>query len=471
MPRRCFVVLLLGLNLPLALAAEVSFTQQVVPVLVEQCLECHRADKAKGGYRLDTWRELQKAGDSEVPPVVPGEAERSELWRLIVTHEENDRMPKKGDPLPAAQVAMLREWIADGAVFDGNEADWDRPLAELVPEEKSVAAPARYPHPLPVVALAAEPGGGRVAVGGYREVTLWQGEKPSLVARWGGLPERVLALAWVQSDQGHNALLVAGGEPGRSGGLWWIDAATDGAKTRRLLRTRDCLMAVAVSPDGKRVVAAGADQAVHCVELPAGRVAWSVEAHADWVLDLAMSPDGKQVVTGSRDRSARVIDLASGEIDATFPGHGAPVSSVLFEGDGQTIVSADAGGEIRRWKREGEAIKDGVLRAGRSEVTGLAWAGTLLLATLADGRLLPLDLATRKAGEPLLVSADRLPCLHVVPDTGGGWQVWVGGHDGKVHRVPLTSPHVPAEAKKPVSPAPTPAPPLQFVASPGWSAP
>ena len=35
-------------------AAEELFEKHVRPVLVEKCLPCHGADKAKGGLRLDT---------------------------------------------------------------------------------------------------------------------------------------------------------------------------------------------------------------------------------------------------------------------------------------------------------------------------------------------------------------------------------------------------------------------------------
>ena len=466
------VPLLLFAALPSGRAVEVSFTRAIAPVLVEQCLECHREGKAKGSYRLDTWRELQKAGDSEAPPVVPGAAERSELWRLIATHEEEDRMPKKADPLPSAQVTLIRDWIAAGALFDGGEEAWDRSLAELVPEEKALPAPERYPHPLPVVALAPQPGSDLLAVGGYREVTLWKVENGALAARWGGLPERVLALEWVPTSAGGSALLVAGGVPGRSGGLWWIDPEAREPRVLPLLRTNDCLMALAVSRDGRQAVVAGADNTVRCLELPSGRVRWSLEAHADWVLGLAMSPDGTKVATASRDRSARLIDLARGEIDATFTAHGAPVTCVRFDADGKTVFTGDAGGEIRRWNLEGEAAKDSTLRAGRSEVTALALAGDQWLATLAEGQLVPLDLPTRQAQEPLVRSGDRLESLRVVPtDSGGAW-VFAGGHDGRVHRLtlPLRKSQDAAESK--VKTAPTgPVPALQFIASPGWSPP
>ena len=49
----------------------------------------------------------------------PGAAQESQVYRLISTTDEEDRMPKKADPLPAGQVAIIQRWIDQGAKFDG----------------------------------------------------------------------------------------------------------------------------------------------------------------------------------------------------------------------------------------------------------------------------------------------------------------------------------------------------------------
>lgn len=480
---RLFAITIIPLAAASTALAEPSFVRDIAPILVEQCVECHRAGKVKGGYRLDTWEALGKPGDSEAPPLTPGQPEQSELYRLIVTHDEDDRMPKKADALPETQAELIRDWITRGARFDGGEKEAGRLLAELVPEADGGQAPERYPHPLPVTALAPHPDGELLAVAGYHEVNLWQVETRELARRLPGLPERVLALEWLPRKDGAPWLLAGGGVPGRSGGLWLVEPDAKGKPPRRLLQTRDCLMALAVSPDGRRVVTAGADNALRCVELPSGKLLWSVEAHADWVLDLAMSPDGRHVATASRDRTARLLSVENGEIEATFTAHPAPVTSVLFRNDGQIVYSGDAGGEIRTWNLGGQGVKDSTLRAGRSEVLAMANAGDLLLAAMSDGRLTPLQVKTRKALEPLARSAERLESLRVTPETGGGWRVFAGGHDGAVHRLvlPPPKPKEAAPADKPENsdkampagkePAPEPPAPKQFIASPGWSQP
>ena len=54
-------------------AGDDYFEKFVRPVLVERCLPCHRADKAKGGLRLDTRENVLKGGTAG-PAVVPGKA-------------------------------------------------------------------------------------------------------------------------------------------------------------------------------------------------------------------------------------------------------------------------------------------------------------------------------------------------------------------------------------------------------------
>ncbi len=495
------LILIVSLAAASSALAAPSFVRDIAPILVEQCVECHRAGKIKGGYRLDAWEVLGKAGDSEAAPLTPGQPEQSELYRLLVTHDEDERMPQKADPLPEAQIKLIRDWIVAGARFDGGEKDGSRPLAALLPEPPPAAAPERYPHPLPVIALAPHPDGEIVAVGGYHEITLWDAGTGKLLRRLsGGLPERVLALQWLERKDAAPLLIAAGGVPGRSGGLWLVDPGEkeNGKPPRRLLQTRDCLMRLALTPDGKRVVTAGADNSVHCLALPDGKRLWAVEAHADWVLDLTISPDGRHAATASRDRTARLLNLDDGEIDTTFTAHADPVTSVLFAADGRSVFSGSAGGDIRRWGLDGVAVKDSTLRAGRMEVAAMRQADGLLLAALGDGRLLPLDLEQRKALDPLVTAKDRMETVRVLPHEGGGWKVFAGGHDGVVHRLVLPPPagermppsaDSPAasdekkktsekesqdatnEEKAPPPPAPKPIPPLHFTASPGWSQP
>src|SRR5689334_14058787 len=87
--------------------AEVSFKNEVAPILVERCSTCHNAEKNKGQYRVDSFQTLMKAGESKQAPIVPARAGESHLYQLITTADEDERMPAKGERLTAAQISLI----------------------------------------------------------------------------------------------------------------------------------------------------------------------------------------------------------------------------------------------------------------------------------------------------------------------------------------------------------------------------
>jgi len=429
-----------------ATAAEISFSRQIAPILIDQCMECHRSGKAKGGYRLDTVELMLKAGDSESAPVLPGKPDESELYLLIATHDEDDRMPKKADALPDKQVTLIREWITSGARLD--VADKEAALRAIVPEQEKAYAPEKYPRPLPVTALALNPAGSILACSGYFEATLWETATGKLTARIDDMPERILALAWIAADQ----LAVAGGVPGRSGEVWLVNPSQP-KERKRLVSARDCVLAMVASPDGKLLACGGADNQVRCFELPSGKLKWQIEPHADWIMGMAFSPDSQHIATASRDRTAKRIDAANGEIEATFTAHDCAVLSVAFSPDSKETLSGDVEGEIRRWDRNGDGKKDTTLKpGGRTEVLALGFLDPETpLAALGNGTVVSVDVKSRRAKDKINRYEDRVNVL-VLQRIDKTVRIISGCHDGKVRFSEIGK----AE------------PVLQFVASPGW---
>jgi mono/diheme cytochrome c family protein len=91
----------------------VSFSRDVFSILQRSCIECHGPEKQEGDLRLD---QRQAMLDSET--VVKGDPDKSELIRRITLLRGHDEiMPAVGEPLSAAQIQILRQWISDGAVW------------------------------------------------------------------------------------------------------------------------------------------------------------------------------------------------------------------------------------------------------------------------------------------------------------------------------------------------------------------
>ena len=158
---------------------------------------------------------------------------------------------------------------------------------------------------------------------------------------------------------------TASGDPGQFGSvqLWIAEPDGGGKLARDLLETTDSAFAVAFSPDGTKLAAAGADRAVRVWDVATGKEIALIEDHADWIFDLAWSPDGKRLATASRDKTSKVFDVEKKESIATFPGHADAVYCVAFTADGKSVVTGGADNQIRVWNPDEDAKQ--VKRCGR----------------------------------------------------------------------------------------------------------
>ncbi|QIF02478.1 c-type cytochrome domain-containing protein [Roseimicrobium sp. ORNL1] len=387
-PRFVFSVLVLLHAQAACFSAPVSFTKDLAPILADKCVTCHEEKKAKGRYRVDTFELVGRAGSSDDPALTPGKPDASTLYTRLVSHDEDERMPQKDDPLPPAQIALFKKWIEEGGKFDG--PDPKTPLAELLSTTKkeTPSTPEKYPRPVPVTALAFAPDGQSFFSSGYHEVLEWNVNDGALRRRIASAPERVLALA-VQREG--DLLAVAGGAPGRSGEVMVISRST-GKLIQRLPNAKDTILAAAFSPDGSLLAVGGADNLVRVFRASDWKLAWKAEAHADWITYLAISPDGQLLVSTSRDRTARIFTAAKGEPGITFTNHGSAVTCAAWDPNGKILYTSAADGEVRRWPWESEVDGSGratdlLLKGGRQEVTRIAMAGPRLITASADGRI------------------------------------------------------------------------------------
>ncbi|MBX3323348.1 MAG: DUF3459 domain-containing protein [Phycisphaeraceae bacterium] len=96
-------------------AGPVSFARDLAPIFAAACIECHGPDKQSGKLRLDTYQHLSASPYFD-EIVVPGMPELSSLHeRITLPQSHADFMPKRGVPLPAEHVELIRQWIEQGA--------------------------------------------------------------------------------------------------------------------------------------------------------------------------------------------------------------------------------------------------------------------------------------------------------------------------------------------------------------------
>ncbi|MEM0969234.1 MAG: DUF1553 domain-containing protein, partial [Verrucomicrobiota bacterium] len=108
---------------------EVHYFRDIQPLLEAKCYSCHQGSKLKGGLRLDTREGALRGGDADGPALEAGDLEGSALLWRVHPDAGDDLMPPKGDPLTEGEIALLEQWIIEGASWPA----YDVPSFELTP--------------------------------------------------------------------------------------------------------------------------------------------------------------------------------------------------------------------------------------------------------------------------------------------------------------------------------------------------
>jgi mono/diheme cytochrome c family protein len=115
-------MLLLAQLAAVASAAEpVDYERDVKPILKNKCYACHGQVKQKSGLRLDAGKLILAGGDGG-KVIVAGKSGDSPLIERVTSKEDGERMPPEGAaPLSSEQIALLKNWIDQGAKFPEHE--------------------------------------------------------------------------------------------------------------------------------------------------------------------------------------------------------------------------------------------------------------------------------------------------------------------------------------------------------------
>src|SRR3954452_11650054 len=96
--------------------AAVQFNRDIRPILSDKCYACHGPDQnnRKTKMRLDI------EADAKAAAIVPGDPDKSELYRRVSSTDKARRMPPAylgHEPLKEREIALLRQWISEGAKY------------------------------------------------------------------------------------------------------------------------------------------------------------------------------------------------------------------------------------------------------------------------------------------------------------------------------------------------------------------
>jgi WD40 repeat protein len=207
--------------------------------------------------------------------------------------------------------------------------------------------------------VAIRKGGGQVAVGladGALAVLDVGGGKPREVSQQ---PAHAAGVACAAYSPDGSRLATVGGD-----GAVRVWTVGDGGAPSPLVKFEgqpaggttgsSPLSAVAFSPDGRFVAAAGADAAVRVWDVQTKSEVRDLRGSTDWVTSVAFSPDGRFLASASaeKDNAVRVFELPSLESAGAGSGHLSGVNAVAVSPGGRLVATASKDETIKLWDPE-----------------------------------------------------------------------------------------------------------------------
>ncbi len=358
--------------------AKVTYAEHIAPIFRNVCTNCHNPDKKKAGLDLTTYAGAL-AGSENGPVIKPGNADGSLMYK-VCTQAEDPKMPPKGDKLSEAELALLKNWIAgfalenpgskpaqvaankvDAAIVSLKRPDGPPPMPGDLPMEPFVRA--RQGNV--ILAMAASPWAPLVAVGGQRQVFLFNTETT----------ERLGVLAFPEGfpnvlrfSRNAKLLLAAGGLGGKSGRVVLWDVTT-GERAGTVGNETDAVLAADISPDHQFVALGGVDRRLKIFQTKDGKQTATIKKHTEWVTAIAFSPDGKYLASGDRNGGIEVWETGTDPKPFnTLAGHKAGVTALAFMPG--VLASASEDGKVTLWN-----VKDGTeMKSWAAHNGGALWA-------------------------------------------------------------------------------------------------
>jgi WD40 repeat protein len=278
--------------------AKISYFKDVRPIFQAHCQGCHQPAKAGGGYVMTDFAKLLGGGDSGDKAVVAGKLDESNLLDQITPQDGKAAMPKGKNPLTPAEIDIIKRWIADWAADD---------TPANAKQKFDMDHPPVYVRPPVIGSIDYSPDGSLLAIAGFNEVLLFDGEGNNRLARLVGMSEKIESVKF--SPDGKR-LAVTGGSPGRFGEVQVWDVA-ERKLTLSVPITFDTVYGANWSPDGKLISFGCADNSVRAIDSTSGAQMLFQGAHSDWVLDTIFSKEGTNLISVSRDRTTKLTELAT----------------------------------------------------------------------------------------------------------------------------------------------------------------
>jgi hypothetical protein len=343
--------------------AKITYDDNVLPLLREKCIACHGPDKKSSGLQLHNYQAVMQGGSGGVV-VKPGDPDGSPLY-LVVAHKAEPFMPPKSAPLPKDFTDILQAWIAGGALENsGSKAVAMKPKVDVslssVVRGKPEGPPPMPPDTLPIdpilrtaranalTALASNPWSPLVAVGGQKQVFLYNSDTLDLIGML-PFPEGVPHV--LKFSRNGSLLLAGGGHDGKSGKVV-VWSVTTGERVIAVGDETDAVLAADISPDQTQIALGGPSKMIRLFSTKDGKMVNEIKKHTDWVTAIEYSPDGVLLATGDRNGGLFVWETYTAREYFSLRGHTACITDVSWRADGNVLASASEDTTVRLWEME-----------------------------------------------------------------------------------------------------------------------
>ena len=216
--------------------------------------------------------------------------------------------------------------------------------------------------------------------------------------------------------------VVSGGSEGKLH-VWNLDT---GALERSMAGHEEGVQAVAVTPDGQRVVSGGDEGMLRVWNLDTGALERTLAGHEDWVLAVVVTPDGRRVVSGGSEGKLHVWNLNTGALERTLAGHKDWVLAVAVTPDSRRVISGGSEGKLHVWNLNTGALERTLVAQGMVWSVKVTPDGRRAVSGGDDRTLLVWNLDTGALEQTLVGHEEWVLAVAVTPD---GRRVVSGGDD------------------------------------------
>jgi WD40 repeat protein/tRNA A-37 threonylcarbamoyl transferase component Bud32 len=322
-----------------------------------------------------------------------------------------------GEPATHQVIIKAAAFSPDGKTFLTGSDDHTARLWDA-----ATGRPVSVPllHRARVGAVAFSPDGSRILTGSSDHAArLW--DSPRLTAGSMGT-EGPVRRAVFSPDRTRLVVVLSSDE--RIVQVW--DTETGDAVGTPLLHSTK-VKAIALSPDGSRLLTGANDSVLHVWDADTRQAVGEPLVHESPVNRAAFSPDGKRVLTGCTDSTVRLWDLESGQVRVGPLFHQGQLFVVSFSPDGTLLATAPDDQTVRLWDATtGESMGPPLRHDGLVRAAVFNPDGTTILTAAFDRKATLWDVSTAAPiGEPF-AHQGPVQCVDFSPD---GRTIITGSYD------------------------------------------